>query len=63
MSKPEEGDVIIHHEIFPEQRRYVGTVVSVLSSQFTYTTKEGEHRFACYTDDWEFYKEQQGTLL
>lgn len=62
MKKPKEGDRIIHHDMMPEERRYVGIVQSVLSAQFTYLTEDGQERFCLYSADW-CYEEQQELSL
>lgn len=48
MHKPSVGDKVVVTRSFPQERVEVGTVVSLLSTQFTYALDDGAVRFCAY---------------
>lgn len=56
--KPKPGDLVIVHCITLDED-FVGTVVDVLDTQFTYSIEmnpwDSYLRFASFTDDWKDY--------
>lgn len=51
--KPEVGDKIEHTEPHFD-RVTTGTVVQILSAQFSYKTENGTHRMCMFNEQWKF---------
>ena len=58
--KPEVGDEIIHNQYNPNisilEEIRIGIVELVLSSQFTYRSKDGNKYFCMFKEDWNYFK-------